>query len=89
MAAHTKMSNRRFILQFGTPEEKALVLKAVMHDLTNDAQQEPAKETIMEEPIDITEVFKNINLSLLHLRHQLAKALALHKGRGLLGVDIR
>ena len=37
MAAHTKMSNRRLILQFGTAEEKAQVLKDVMMDLTRDA----------------------------------------------------
>jgi hypothetical protein len=36
MTAHTKMSNKRLILQFGTAEEKAQVLKDVMIDLTRD-----------------------------------------------------
>ena len=33
MAAHTKMSNKRLILQFGTAEEKARVLKDITMDL--------------------------------------------------------
>jgi hypothetical protein len=35
MAAHTKMANKRLILQFRTPEDKAQVIKDAMADLTN------------------------------------------------------
>ena len=37
MAAHIKMSNRSLIMQFGTAEEKAQILKDVMMDLRRDA----------------------------------------------------
>ena len=40
MAAHTKMSNRRLILQFGSAEEKARVLKDVMVGLIGDSNAE-------------------------------------------------
>jgi len=37
MAAHTKISKRRLILEFGIAEEKAKVLKDVMMDMPRDA----------------------------------------------------
>ncbi len=40
MAAHTKMSNKKLILHFGSAEEKARVLKEIMMDLTQDANAE-------------------------------------------------
>ena len=40
MAAPTKMSNRRLILQIGTAKEKAKLLKDVMMDLTRDNNAE-------------------------------------------------
>ncbi len=44
MAAHTKMANMRLILVFGTLEEKALILKDVMADLSNVQEVEPESE---------------------------------------------
>jgi hypothetical protein len=35
MKAHTKMANMRLVMQFGTAEEKAMVMKDVMMDLTS------------------------------------------------------
>jgi hypothetical protein len=35
MKAHAKMANKRLVLQFGTAEENAMVMKDVMMDLTS------------------------------------------------------
>ncbi len=35
MKAQTKMANKRLVLQFGTAEEKAMVMMDAMMDLTN------------------------------------------------------
>ena len=47
MAAHTKMSNRKLILQFGTAEERARVIKDVLNDLTRDSNAADSTSTIV------------------------------------------